>query len=267
MNALLAAALLGLVLGQSVSKHEFSAQKHEQDGKQRPSPPTVPAPVPAQVSQPAPSPKQEGSQSEHEDSFRKRFLDALVSNWPLVVIGIPGIWAALWTLQAINRQTATVGDTAKRQLRAYVGIDSSLLTFKGRIMPEAQVHIKNCGQTPAYDVRHWIHNWIAEHPLKVILPEPPDGFQMSKAVLSPGGHHIMVTPEKPPLSADVLQIFGTPQCTLYVYGEVRYRNIFGETWYTKYRLIYGGAYGGRQKIEGSVVTGLLQPDTEGNEAT
>jgi hypothetical protein len=56
--------------------------------------------------------------------------------------------------------------------------------------------------------------------------------------------------------------------TVYVYGKVRYIDAFGKEQQTEYRLIYGGKDGGRKKLhkEGFVM-GILQPDTEGNDAT
>src|SRR5438552_1463427 len=56
---------------------------------------------------------------------------------------------------AVNSQTQTLKDTALRQLRAYICVDAASLVFIRPYAPDGVVTIKNCGQTPAYKVRHW----------------------------------------------------------------------------------------------------------------
>src|SRR5207245_7595708 len=129
-------------------------------------------------------------------------------------------------------------DAAVRQLRAYVCLSGALIAFKKANAPEVQVDMKNCGQTPAYDVRQWIHTWIEEHPLKVALPEPPADFPMSIAILLPGGNNMMVIERKPPISQEILNVLGTSQATLYIYGKLTYKDAFGHYRNTDYRLIH-----------------------------
>jgi hypothetical protein len=193
-----------------------------------------------------------------------------------------------------RQQIALAKETAQRQLRAYVCVHESLLKFphvgiggptaipmeampnavrnkvgaygppEGKV--EAQIHIKNCGQTPAYDVRIWIHTWYGTYPLKAPLPTPPEGFRMSSAVLESGGKTIMISPEKPALSKEEMNLLGSkPEYTMYVYGKITYRDIFEEIRYTNYRLMYGGPEG-RKTFVRDEVWGMLQPDTEGNDA-
>lgn len=177
--------------------------------------------------------------------------------------------AVFWfTLHAINRQTLLSSDTAQRQLRAYVCVNSALLKFSQPEVPEVQIHLKNSGQTPAYEVRGWIHIWIEKYPLKISLPEPPEGFQKSKEIMGPGSTRTYVIAKKPPIPSQSLPLLGTTEGTIYAYGEVRYKDAFGGERYTKYRLIYGGSEGVRKSrpdAEG-LVTALLKPDSDGNEA-
>jgi len=64
-----------------------------------------------------------------------------------------------------------------------------------------------------------------------------------------------------------VHLIGTKIGTVYVYGEIRYRDAFGKERYTKYRLMYGGADGGRKGLDAKgVPIGYLQPEIEGNEA-
>jgi hypothetical protein len=110
--------------------------------------------------------------------------------------------------------------------------------------------------------------WIEDYPLKVTLPEPPEGFQKSREVVGPGTVRIFVNARDVPISGRSLSLLGTPLGTIYVYGEVRYRDAFGVERYTKYRFIYGGFEGVRKSkpdAEG-VITALLKPDRDGNDA-
>jgi hypothetical protein len=163
-------------------------------------------------------------------------------------------WGAIWLLW---RQNNHMRDSSERQLRAYVGISVGYIDFKNRI-PIAYVKFKNAGQTPAYDVRTWIHTWYERHPLTVNLPVPDDGFERGKSIIHPGGHESISSPPKNPICADHFGFVGTEEWTIYVYGEIQYRDAFGKQRYTKYRLIYGGPEGGS--------SGRLCADTEGNEA-
>ena len=204
--------------------------------------------------------------------------------WLIVyVTGAYAIFACFQWL-ALSQQIGLAKDTAKRQLRAYICVESSMLKFpppltanfpenlldyQGLIMPgpiEAQVHVKNCGQTPAYEVRTWIHTWYEAHPLRVALPRPPDNFRMASAVLGPGGTTVMIAAKSQPFSVGDWNMLGTPKHTLYVYGEIVYRDAFGDNRYTRYRLIFGGPQGGRKNIIKGTLCGIFNPDSEGNEA-
>jgi hypothetical protein len=176
--------------------------------------------------------------------------------------------AALTSSETAKATLAQMRDTSERQLRAYICLESAILKFPEPDVPEAQIHLKNCGQTPASEVRGWIHTWFAEYPLDEIPPTAPEDLLKGTQTLAPGRISIYVTPKKPPLPAQYLNLLGTRKFTLYVYGEVRYKDIFGRERYTKYRLIYGGTEGTRKTTgkDGSEQW-LLKPDTEGNEAT
>jgi hypothetical protein len=157
-----------------------------------------------------------------------------------------------------KRSVDIAADTAQRELRAYVNVDSAKIDFERPSAPEVTVVLRNFGQTPAYDMRQWIHIWIEEYPLRVDLPTPPADFRKAKDILAPRRRAMVFITKDPPVSAEEVPLLGTLQGTIYVYGEVRYRDAFGHDRWTKYRLIYGGLEGVRP--------GLLEPDTEGNEA-
>src|SRR5689334_19792743 len=76
--------------------------------------------------------------------------------------------------------------SAERQLRAYLTVETidSEVHADGRY--SGTVHIKNSGQTPALNVRCWIHSWIEAWPLVEPLPQPPPDFEMARSVLAFG---------------------------------------------------------------------------------
>jgi hypothetical protein len=205
----------------------------------------------------------------------------------LVIVGALQIWLLQRQLRTIDRQTNIaeqqrtqmvqageqteriinqMRDTAQRQLRAYVCVSSALLKFLRPEVPEIQVHFKNCGQTPAYELRGWIHIWVEEYPLKVLLPQPTEDLRKGVDILGPNRESIFVIAKDPPVPTQSLRLLGTMSGTIYVYGEIRYTDVFGEKRWTKYRLIYGGVLGARNRTVDGVVTALLNPDVEGNEA-
>lgn len=95
------------------------------------------------------------------------------SEWWLVVIaGLTGL-AILYQAREMARATEVMQRQLKEmqkageiQQRAYVCLDSAALTFPQPDVPEARVNFKNVGQTPAYDVRGWIHTWFEDYHLK-----------------------------------------------------------------------------------------------------
>ncbi len=164
------------------------------------------------------------------------------------------------TASATEQTVEAMKDTAHRQLRAYVSIDKAWIKFPEPGVPSVTVTVKNAGQTPAHDLRHWIHQWIEKHPLQVELPVPPEGFVMSTSLLGAGATHDMrIEHPKPIIKQPFLDQIGTPEATIYVYGQITYKDVFGQHQYLKYRLMHGG--------QTKNPPGILSPCEEGNEAT
>jgi len=151
-------------------------------------------------------------------------------------------------------------DTAARQLRAYIAIDRAWIEFPEPGVPKVTVTIKNAGQTPAHNLRHWIHQWIERYPLSIELPEPPDGFVMSSSILGSGAtHEMQILHPQQIIKPCCIHEIGTPEGTIYVYGAVTYQDVFGNEHFMKYRLMHGGSNQARP--------GYLSPCEAGNEAS
>jgi hypothetical protein len=233
----------------------------------------------------SPSTKRDTGQQSHNDtehtvgisklppvSVTRSWLDwgLWVFSGLLVLVGALQIWLLLGTLRAIKRQADNMDrqsdilkDTGERQLRAYVSVSRAQLKI-GKGIIRAQVHIKNYGQTPAYEVRQWIHKWVESHPLSVALPEPSEDFKMATAILGPGDHNVMdVSWQMPPNL-----VLGTRASTVYIYGKILYKDAFGRTRYAKYRLIHGGSEPLPNPVvdDKGILTVGLKSDAEGNDA-
>jgi len=191
-----------------------------------------------------------------------------------VLVGGLQVWILFGTLGVVRQQAKAAEDsltlsrdTAQRQLRAYVCVFAANIAFKKLDQPDIEVHMKNCGLTPAYNVRSWIGLDVATHPLGKELMPPPEGFQMSSSTVAPGGHEIMPVVWKRSIPPAFLPVLGTPQATIYVFGRTTYLDIFGNEWYTDYRLIHGGPEPVKLESKDGIMVGKLRTDTSGNKAT
>jgi hypothetical protein len=148
-------------------------------------------------------------------------------------------------------------DTTKRQLRAYIALESAAFESSPLIRPSnLLVSFKNYGATPAYSVKFagCVHT-ITQQELELLSIEE-ESFE-SKGTLPP--NESGVNAEYINFPDEVRQNLRDNNLKLFVYGEVRYIDIFGEPHKTKYRLIPN-----HKPMLGQFV---LVPDTDGNEAT
>jgi hypothetical protein len=154
-------------------------------------------------------------------------------------------------------------DTANRELRAYISVSSARVKFYSPVLPEAQVHLQNCGKTPAYQLRYQIHLWIGPYPLPTgtILPPPSEVVMNATAVVGPNQGITLNHLKDASVGIPALPL-GTPASTLYIYGVVNYRDAFGEEKYTKFRFTWGN----RTFTENGEQFGVPNTDPEGNEA-
>lgn len=167
-----------------------------------------------------------------------------------------------------SQEIVLIPDNVQRQLRAYVCLDSGAVIFPEPAVPVARIRFKNSGQTPAYDVRGSILTWFAEYPLKEALPDGPEDTRKTLEMLAPGRASTLVASRKAPLPPQCLSALGTPEFMLYVYGTIRYRDIFGKEQFTNYRVIHGGGESVRSTGErNGIERWLLKPDAEGNDAS
>jgi hypothetical protein len=153
---------------------------------------------------------------------------------------------------------------AVRQLRAYVLIQMSEIRHLEDGQPVvAVITFKNFGQTPARNCEHIGRITAAEFPFRA---EPAVSYEdemegASRGLMGPGGLFVArdMFEGNGPIDPSWLREVREQKSAVYVHGMIRYRDVFGQRRYTKYRLFTGGRAG----INGD----HLAADSGGNEAT
>ena len=128
--------------------------------------------------------------------------------------------------------------SARQQLRAYVLVEAAVRSGGHDEYPEFEVTIRNFGQTPAYEVERWLEIWPAETASDVALPQHRRHVETSDAALGPGGSFALVKRHEAAWEPDQLAAFNTGKMALYVYGEISYRDAFGQRRHTRIRAMY-----------------------------
>jgi hypothetical protein len=158
-------------------------------------------------------------------------------------------------------------DAVVVQLRANIGIKNADITNMDGPGPwYVTLVFENFGETPAYDLTMW--GAFHVRPAGVVARfknRDEDRSVGSNSMLAQHaeieqGHKIQLTYEQ--------QIALTQgKATLYVYGDIRYRDAFKNDRFFRYRYMCGGEAGMRtlQDAKGKW-TGLLTPCPDGNEA-
>lgn len=150
--------------------------------------------------------------------------------------------AANKSADAAEHTVSTMKDTAERQLRAYVSVDSAeIIDLAAGLTPAARLIVKNSGQTPAYNLTGIGGIAIGESFEK--LPPPTGSTAMSKSSLSAGAIADQLHQAPQPLTSEAMAALIAGTVILWVYGELHYRDTFDVIRFTKYRFQVGGTAG------------------------
>lgn len=134
-------------------------------------------------------------------------------------------------------------NTAKRQLRAYLGIvipkDGPTNGLLPPVTPEVRLGFKNAGQTPAHEVTHLSGGDIRPYPMPkdnnftISPPETPNSpVTALPGVLDPYG--IAVIRSRPFTPEEIAKIQDGKTARFYVWGTLVYRDVFGDLHKTNY---------------------------------
>jgi len=200
---------------------------------------------------------------EADEDTKEREDKASSDRWMICLTGILGLIAFLQLIafgaQAIYMRKAFFSeeDTAKRQLRAYVGhadieIDMPSLRLKNyapqKMVPGILykdfilIGIKNFGNTPAYDVSIVIGQ--APRPFMDKLPidfnysvveNPSDLGFVSRQSLQPGQR---VVTQAAQLDVTPFKQAQAKTISLFLFGTIRYTDIYGQRWANHFCFAY-----------------------------
>jgi len=148
--------------------------------------------------------------------------------------------------------------TTRRQLRAYIGVSLKRAPeLNVGTVPMAILNYKNCGQTPARDVRHWANMIIEPYPSTPRFEPKP--LQSERITVNPADTENIIVGLGGTLTQTGVDTIRNDTARFYVYGEFWYFDIFGYERRTEFRLMYGG-----QEMIG--VQGMIRC-AKGNSAT
>jgi hypothetical protein len=208
--------------------------------------------------------------------YHKKWRD-IINNPSDIFTGIVAIFTIL--LVIAGGWQVSIARATTRQLRAYVFVnDISIFNVANPINPlpkdykktGAEINrpddgpivamtIKNSGQTPAYEVVNEGHICIQEFPLNSDLPFEPSSRFITKTAIPPGGITTKNLAMRPLTQKEVSQLRNGTMA-IYVYGKIIYKDTFGKSRFTNFRVMHFAA---AQSI--GIGTGLTICE-EGNEA-
>ncbi|MBV8140244.1 MAG: hypothetical protein JO121_32090, partial [Deltaproteobacteria bacterium] len=147
------------------------------------------------------------------------------------------VFFAALAFLAAGYQGWVIRDNEKRQLRAYMFIDRVDFIIRAPQI-HAVIHLKNSGQTPAYDLSAWVQmSTQASNESFVMMPKTSETFPMSRAIIGPG---TTVRPagrvDIPANNPAVIPAVEHGEAKAYAWGEVQYRDAFDQPWCLEFRL-------------------------------
>ena len=184
------------------------------------------------------------------------FAPSTWSNWALVIVGLGGVLAALWTLFTIRAQTTLLRETvnvAEKNIDIFVAKERARLELDPGLLPIASIydplpingiqHSVQCqGTTPAtiVETRAWAQVSNSQEPFhgeshtqlfipSVLLPT-------SKA--SEGDVYLSIPDGTPSDPIDVGDWVRKGKLFVHFYGYIRYEDIFEGKWKYPFRYIW-----------------------------
>ncbi len=155
--------------------------------------------------------------------------------------------------EILGAALVTLGDTAEKELRAYLtvklepgnGLDPLYTesVYPHRAFFDFKLTVQNCGKTPAYDVKFSGGNsGLFPQPLPADWPEikPLDQSAPGGAGTLGANATISLPVEKQFYTQEELTEFTTLDFTsrrIYSYGRVEYRDVFGKPRFTQYCVV------------------------------
>lgn len=176
---------------------------------------------------------------------------------------IASLWATAIATAALIWTLIETRETARRELRAYLFVDTSNIIIgarphnKGRVI--SIIAVKNSGSTPAHRVSHWSEVKIAEIAQEGEMNAPSPLVAMSQSTIPPGGGITADRSIEKPGRIETAHI-KTGLAAIFIFGAIEYFDVFDRPHRTNYRLHFTGMW---PVPDGTV----MRFCTEGNDAT
>jgi hypothetical protein len=160
--------------------------------------------------------------------------DVAIAGFTFVLLAVSGFQGYL-----LKQSVDLARNTSEKQLRAYVVCAGGEMTDARELNTSLTITARNTGQTPARDVQ-----MITQFTVRDPDWDGPFEFSLepaSMSVLGPGmelenSKTFDVPPEMRKLLADGKKV-------IWIWGTVRYTDVFGVDRYTNFRFLEGGANG------------------------
>ncbi len=238
---------------ESVQSNRVAAESHSQTGSSAPS--FIPFKLWTGIKSDEVAAYCATKTDEHDKDWAKSYYcDIKITD---VYIGIFNALLVVVTVGLIVVGFLTVDRmriTEQRELRAYVGIvitPETVVNINVGMKPTCPLIIKNHGQTPAHGLESAAGIVIREYPLVSPLPSPwgfSDG-EGSKSALHPDQQfEFWVIAEQAITPADMQALQTGDTVRAYLFGEVKYLDVFGRDRHTTYKLVTTGRRAGHSSF-------------------
>lgn len=179
---------------------------------------------------------------------------------PIATLTLGLLIATLLLWWVTRKMVVGADETAKRQLRAYVGVESVKIQNEkrtnGGVDQYVYVEARNFGQTPASHCSYWLDISSQRLPLLTELTKSDSVQDSSIGVVAPTGKFRART-ELPLLEND--GEINAGRSAMYLHGQFHYADVFGRRHTTNFRFMRRG--------EGWTCDGEMEVCAEGNDAT
>jgi hypothetical protein len=142
-----------------------------------------------------------------------------------------------------DAKPAGPADSEVNRQRAYVLVEASEIRYLAQEKPiEAWISLKNNGLSPAFDLQRTATIFAAKYPHNEFEPVEPGN---ARAVLGPSGA-VDFAPIRMSRTLTFLErtAIANGEAAIYVYGAIKYRDIYQITRCTNFRLMHRGNGGG-----------------------
>jgi hypothetical protein len=151
-------------------------------------------------------------------------------------------------------------DKGHAELRAYVSIvEAFRINTHNEHAPTFEVNIKNCGQTPAYELTGWGAIEVREFPFVGPIQARESHGVETKMTLGPDSEHTISRKRAPEWTEQEILDVSAGKAAIYWFGEINYKDAFGKSRATEF------CFYTRRRADAS--TPELRRHTHGNNAT